>query len=545
MLHSLSSQLFRFIKGEKGGVLVFVGLCLIPLLLIMGLAVDSSMGMQQKRLLQAAVDAAAKAGAANGNSVVATTTSEAQKIFSINAANLKNVSGPTINVNTSNKTVTVSASINVLNTFMGIGGAGNSTYSASATASLPSDNIAEVAIVYEVSGRFANNNFHQNICNALISFVNSLPSNVMVSITPIATEFLLDSTTTVSDNLFSLLSTTTNDEYASPGFYPLGPSNTWNLTTFNAVTSPYYYSKGSYASFPTEPLVVMSNLSPSTCKIPVPNYPSCSSVTWPTKCPGTNNTSCSQVYSYIANPSYPVLPLTLNKTLIVNYLNGLKAFTAQADGLFPSLISWGWRTIDPNWNNLWLTNSDASSTLRSFGQYPKPYGGTRKSMILIFNSTAYWNDYTSNVAAYYVNKCGDATTVVNGLNHWWMTGYGMVPVPTDWQSKVNDITCENRWYKTMDKSLGLNLSDNTNYNATVDTSTFKTNILSEVSAKFFRICNNIKANNIDIYLLANSNTGTLSPCCNASTNAYTIGNSSTSISTALSDIKTKIAAKTS
>ncbi len=541
----MTDNIFKLIKsfrrGDRGGVLVFVGLSLLPLFLMLGLAVDSSFGLSQKRKLQMACDAAAKAGAANGNGVPATITSTAQKVFSVNAANMAGISGPNISVNTSANTVTVSASIVVPNMFMVLGGVPSSTYNASATASSSASSLAEVAIVYEVSARFANNNFHTNICNALISFVNSLPSNVMVSITPIATEFKFDPSNTIASSLFNHLSMTTNDESANPGFYPLSTNYAWTSANYSAVPNPYYVG-GEYAVYPTDPNVLTSYASPATCP---GGYASCSSLKWPTKCPSTKKTSCSQVYSYIANTSYPILPLTLNKTLVVSYLTSLKAFTATSDGLFPSLASWGWRTIDPNWKDFWMVNSDSASALRSTGQYPKPYGEKQKSMILIFNSTQYWNDHDDNLSTYYDNPCGDATKVVNGLNRWWMTSYGMVPVPTDYQAAVNDITCENKWFKTMDKSLGLTLSNSTNYNATVSASSFSASILNAVSAKFFRICTNIKAQNIDVYLLSSANTGTLAPCCNTSANAYTIGNSGTSISTALNAIRTKIAAKIS
>ena len=108
---------------------------------------------------------------------------------------------------------------------------------------------------------------------------------------------------------------------------------------------------------------------------------------------------------------------------------------------------------------------------------------------------------------------------------------------------VDDITCQNSWYKTMDKGLGLTMSDATNYNATVNSTTFPANILTEVSNKFFRICNNIKAQNVDIYLLSNTSTSSLSACCNSSANAYTIANTSSSIATALSAVSAQIAAK--
>jgi hypothetical protein len=406
---------------------------------------------------------------------------------------------------------------------------------------LPSTGLSEIAIVYEVSARFLANNFHVNICNALINFVNNLPNNVMVSITPIATEFLLDPSTTNSNALFNNLSPTTNDETAIPALFPLSRTQAWTSSNYSSIANLFYIN-GQYAIYPTDPNVLMSYQSPSKCTIPVPNYNSCSPLTWPTVCPGTKNTSCSQVYTYISNSAYPVLPLTLNKTLIVNYLENLRAFAASADGLFTSLISWGWRTIDPSWSNFWQINSSATSTVRASGQYPNPYGSSHnKNMILIFNSTPYWNDYAPDIAAYYINKCGNATTVVNGLNHWWLTSYGMVPVPTDYQSYVNDITCENRWYNTMDNTLGLNLSSNA-YNSTVASTTYSNDILTAINSKFFRICNNIKAKNINVYLLSNSNTATLAPCCNTSANAYTIGNSSTSISTALSAIQSQILA---
>ena len=538
---STTKKILSFIKNDRGAVLIFVGMSLIPIILILGLAVDSSMALQQKRSLQAAVDAAARAGVANGNGVAATITTEAQKTFAVNTTNLQNVTGPNVSVNTTNNTVTVSATIVVPTTFMSIGGSTSKTYNATATVPMGNPSIAEVAIVFEVSARFLSNNFHQNICNALITFVNNLPSNVMVSITPIATEFLLESSTTVSNSLFGHLSVTTNDESANPAFYPLSTNYAFTSANYNAVQNPYYFANGVYASFPTDPGVLTSNLAPAICP---GGYPSCSPKTWPAKCtPSTTNVSCSQVYSYISNPSYPILPLTLNKALVVNYLNGLKSFKASANGLFPSFISWGWRTIDPSWKDFWKVNTDKTSTLRTTGEYPKAYNGTQKSMILIFNNTEYWDDFTPNVTDYYINKCGDTTKVVNGLNHWWNSGYGMIPVPTDYLSKVDDITCENKWFKTMDKSLGLNLSDATNYKGTVTGTSFKESILKEVSAKFFRICKNIKAQNIDIYLLANGNTGTLSPCCNVSTNAFTIGNSATSISTALNSVQSKIVAK--
>src|SRR5690242_11043408 len=82
-----------------------------------------------------ACDAAAKAGAVNGNGVAATITSKAQNAFTANTTGMTGITGPTISMNSTAQTVTVSASITVNNVFMVLGGIPTSTYTATATAS--------------------------------------------------------------------------------------------------------------------------------------------------------------------------------------------------------------------------------------------------------------------------------------------------------------------------------------------------------------------------------------------------------------------------
>ena len=84
MIVSIIQKIQSFHRNNKGTVLVFVSLCMLPMLLMMGLTVDSSHGLAEKRRLQMACDAAAKAGAKNGNGVTSITTSEANKVFVIN-----------------------------------------------------------------------------------------------------------------------------------------------------------------------------------------------------------------------------------------------------------------------------------------------------------------------------------------------------------------------------------------------------------------------------------------------------------------------------
>jgi Flp pilus assembly protein TadG len=48
MIRNITSTFQALRQGEKGAVMVFVGLCLLPLFLVMGLAIDSSGGLRAK-----------------------------------------------------------------------------------------------------------------------------------------------------------------------------------------------------------------------------------------------------------------------------------------------------------------------------------------------------------------------------------------------------------------------------------------------------------------------------------------------------------------
>jgi len=78
---------------------------------------------------------------------------------------------------------------------------------------------------------------------------------------------------------------------------------------------------------------------------------------------------------------------------------------------------------------------------------------------------------------------------------------------------------------------------------TATSENYKTSILTEVENKFLRICSSLKSNSIDIYVIVQANTSYHTPCCNSTSNAYTVSNSTSSIGAALTAIQTKIAAK--
>lgn len=185
MVAFIFSTMRSFRRTEQGGVLIFLALCLLPLTLILGLAVDSSFGLTQKRRLQMAVDAAAKAGAVNGGGSLPTTIAAAQKVFSVNTTNMKNISGPAISYDANTQVVTVSASITVPTYFMKLGGISSVNYNASASA-IRYGGGSEVAIVLDLSR--TTGQWTSKIISSLQDFVNDLPPAALVSIVPMATQ---------------------------------------------------------------------------------------------------------------------------------------------------------------------------------------------------------------------------------------------------------------------------------------------------------------------------------------------------------------------
>lgn len=500
MIKIIRKKIRQFKKREKGSVLVLVGLSLLPMMLIVGLAVDTSYGLLQKRKLQMAVDAAAKGGAANGNGQSATITSEAQKVFTANTANMSNITGPNVTYNSGTGVVTVSASMSVPTTFMALGGISSLNYNATSSAALIG--YSEVVIVIDMSS--TNGNWTSKIISSLQDFVNSLPSTVLVSIVPITTKVTLDATTTNSSALFNHLSATTNDESSNPALYPLGSNYAWNSTNYNAIYNILYGN-----TFPT-----------STSYYPLPGtctgwggpgtYLACAAFN-PSLC-STGHTSCRANYSYTNYTLPAILPLTANRTTITNYLNTLASFNPVDKGVFTSLMVWGWRAIAPEWNDFWLINSSFSDTTRSSGRFPVAYSSTNtKSMVLVVTGAPKWG--ISTVVSSYNKACKQGTT------KWFMTAYGAVPLTKDKNAFV-DITCDNYNYNTVDKSLGLNLAATRYYDSTDTSAAYGTKVVTEITAKYQRICSNIKAKGINIFVITQNADATLQLCANSPLSPY-------------------------
>lgn len=536
MIAALLKRWKAFCAHNKGGVLILVALSLLPILLMMGLAVDSSYGLAQKRKLQMACDAAAKAGMANGQGQLTTITTEAQKIFTVNTINMSGITGPNVSVDASGN-VTVSASIAVPTTFMRLGGINSTNYSATSTVLNGSvGQVFEIAIAIDASQNSIQGGFFSGVMTLLPSFINGLPKNAAISIVPYSTTVQFDSTNTVPSALFSNLDPNATDEISSPAMYPISSYYPWNSLSFSTVYNFFYGT-----SFQNEtsyyPL-------PGTC----PSGKSACSTLYPSNCAGGWQ-SCTSNYSYFMYPNTPVLPLTTNKTAINNYLTNLQNMSTGNDGALHSLISWAWRTIAPEWNGFFQVNSVGTTTNRTTGTYPKAYNQTTpKSLIIIASGNAYWDDM-KNTPNFYTTACGASSTTwtanckagfpcVNKQT-WLMTNYGIAPLTKNLIAR-NDGTCANYDYDTIDKSFGLNLAGNDFLDTIRDANGYTTAILTEVQNKVNRICANIRSTGINVYVIAAGSTHNFDSCA-GSNNIYYMGKTS-KLSSALSSISAKIIA---
>lgn len=527
MIQKLLSKLSKFKQQERGAVLVLVAFCILPLMLMLGLAVDTSYGLAQKRKLQMATDAAAKAAAANGNGDASAIAAEAQKVFAVNTTNMTGISGPNVSYNASSQSITVSASITVPTFFMNIGGIPSATYSATSSASSYGYGASEVALVFDLSN--TNGNWTSKMITALQYFITGLPSTTKVSIVPITSGLSLDPATTNPNALFNHLSNTTNDESSNPALYVLSNNYAWNSTNYGSV---YNYLYGG-----TFPLSTSYYPLPGTCTGwgGPGTYQACSAL-YPLLC-SVGHTSCRANYSYTNTQTRvsAILPLTANRTILATYLNNLQYYSTSNHDNWPSLIIWGWRAIAPEWKDFWLVNEDATSTARTSGKFPSGYSKyTPKNIVLVVTGGTTWN--ASSLANTYNSLCGA------GLTKWQLSYYGILPLTSD-RSAYLDTTCDNYNYKTVDQALGLNLTTTNYYVSNLTSTQYATSIVNELNNKFLRICSNIKAQGISIYVVTQNDDPNLQLCASGTTAPFyqVTGNGVPSINISATNVTTSIA----
>lgn len=506
----------KFIQNEQGIYLAFGSLCLVPLVLMIGLVIDGVNFTRYQRAVQVALDAAVAAGAAvyqsTSNSSQAQTM--AANVFKANTANVSGAGSATVTVNTTTSSITATTSVVVPTYIMKLGGVTNATFNLSATAqSQGGTGGAEVAVVIDSSQN--NLVWYPNMADmvtGLQNFVSTLQNNILVSITPIHTSVKLDSSKLNMTNFYALLSPSATDETAMSVYYPLNTNNT------SKGTEP-----ASVYAFYTDPTTFPVRLNA--------NYSNLRLIwSWGRTYWGVcNGIYCYPFYSYGMKSIQAALPLTSNKTYLSTYLSALggwpSIWTAATDGLFSSLIVWGWRSIDPGWTNI-LASNGIGSTTYNYGTYPKAYGSIPKYIILMVHDQNYWdavqflNGSSGASSSGYITYTG-STSCSTGSCTWLVTMYGSVPSNSSTWSFYTSA-CENYYYKTVDQFLGLGSSyvNAANTRASwANSTTYMNNCLYAInSSKFLNICQNIRNAGITIYIISAASSVN-NYGCNAVTNS--------------------------
>ena len=150
----LGQELKRFAADSRGAAILIIGLAIVPLALAVGLVVDSARSYTAHNRLQAAVDAAALAGAKSADTDEDAIENEASMFFDSNYPN-DYLGGGLTSFNAvfdeDSGEITVTAEVLLPTTFLRVAGKDNVTINATASALTQSSGL-ELALVVDVTG---------------------------------------------------------------------------------------------------------------------------------------------------------------------------------------------------------------------------------------------------------------------------------------------------------------------------------------------------------------------------------------------------------
>jgi len=296
----------RFIADRRGGIIIMLGVMIIPLMAMVGLALDSSRAYLVKARLSQAIDAAALAGGRSFK--MDYRADDVQRYFAANFpagfmdADLAPLS---INFDDQEGTVTVVASAKVPTSFMRIVDVPEIDVSVESTVNSLSRGL-ELALVLDVTGSMDGSKIEalKTAANSLLDILygdRETVDNLYVSVVPFA------------------------------GRVNFAPHSEW----MNSLPDPWNGCgdprSGSNATDDKPPHVQGWNEYSSHYE------------------PWGWDFGC---------PTLPILPLTAEKTTVTTVIGNLPAYggTRMDMGMV-----WGWRVLSPNWRGVW--GGDASLPL--------------------------------------------------------------------------------------------------------------------------------------------------------------------------------------
>ncbi|MGI9478127.1 MAG: pilus assembly protein TadG-related protein [Hyphomicrobiaceae bacterium] len=297
----------RFAGDRKGAVAMLFAGALVPVIAVVGIAVDYSRASNVRVQLQAAADAAAMAGAVSKTTTTAARTAAAEQSFDANTANLKHGATATRTATPGSDQVTVTASATLPTVFMKLVGTSEMTMSTESTVYFGGGTKKlEVALVLDTTGSM----------NGTTSGSTTKLDELKAAV-PMILDVVMPAGSTNTKVAMVPFATYVN----------VGSTNTAQLT---GRVSPYQYKQcvleRKHGSRPTE----------SAPDINVDEF-------WIK----TSNSSCSS--------TKPIIPLTSNRSTIDTAVTSLTASGSTSGHLG---IQWGWHAISPEWSSRWPAGSE-------------------------------------------------------------------------------------------------------------------------------------------------------------------------------------------
>lgn len=291
----------RFAADRKGTVAMLFAGALVPVIAVVGIAVDYSRASHARIQLQSAVDAAAMAGAVSKNITTAGRTTAAEGSFDANAASFKHNMSVTRSAAPGAGNITVTATATVPTVFMKLMNTNEITMTANSTVHYGGKNL-ELAIVLDTTGSMngsSGNGFNTKLDDLKAAVPTILDivmpagsSNTRVALVPFAT------------------------------YVNVGSTNTADLT---GRAYPYQYKQ-----------CVLERKNGSRPNEDAPDNNS--DEFWIQ----TNNNNCSS--------TKPITPLTSNRATLDAAMQDLTASGSTSGHLG---IQWGWHAISPLWSGRW------------------------------------------------------------------------------------------------------------------------------------------------------------------------------------------------
>ena len=426
-----TSQRKEFFRQEKGAVILIWALALIPLMGMLGIAIDAGRIYYVHSIITGAVDAAAIAGAktagTNGNIV-----GKATAIFNANIPSDfgGTINGPTITLTSNNQIVNVSATATIPTTFMMLLGQNSISASANSQAQISNPG-TEIVLALDNTGSMAGSPMAAEIqaAKTLVNIVyggagiNTVP-NLYVAIVPYTTTVNIGANKTswlraagkiqvTNTNLYPNIAPTATSvggrwmgciEARTPPLYAAGMDTTDTTPSGTSRFIPFLYPSTMAHQYVFGQPLNRGTTATSTTALAVAGSPPWGNTgsargdnDW--KLDGTvpnGSLHFGDNYSLQAGNGdgnfgvgpnlgcpIPMLPLTASQATVQSTISNMKA-TFRGGTMINVGLASAWWMISPKWQGLW---TGVPATL------PKAYDQTNKFLVLMTDGQNQWYDW--------------------------------------------------------------------------------------------------------------------------------------------------------